>query len=156
MSVSILYAHLMQKRRKMAGIQQRDRVADPVSCLWEAAQRMHSDVDAAYNRLGAILHERADDDQAIGEAEAQANAMGRRYEQLCDQICNTEARTLEGVLAKLRCATRCIRDIMPNGKDAELACDIELRLVFAVERDVERLLSRARLKNPQGLCCCAR
>jgi len=54
--------------------------------------------------------------------------------------------TLEGVLAKLRCATRCIRDIMPNGK-AELACDIELRLVFAVERDVERLLSRARLKH---------
>ena len=140
----------------MAGIHHRDRVADPVSGLWEAAQRMHSDVDAAYNRLGAILRERADDDQAIGEAEAQADAMGRRYEQLCDQICNTEARSLEGVLAKLRCATRCIRDIMPNGKDAELACDIELRFVFAVERDVERLLFRARLKNPQGLCCCPR
>ncbi len=125
----------------------RHGIADPVVSLCERVQRWHLQVDDAYDRLSAVLQERPDDDRDIGEAEAQADAMGRRYEQLCDQICNTEARTLEGVLAKLRCATRCIRDIMPNGKDAELACDIELRLVFAVERDVERLLSRARLKH---------
>jgi hypothetical protein len=123
---------------------------DPVITLCEAAHRLYPAVDASYNLLSKIACERPDDDHAIGEAQARADALGRRYEQLCERICNSEARTLEGVLAKLRCATRCIRDIMPNGKDAELACDIELRLVFAVERDVERLLSRARLKHPSS------
>jgi hypothetical protein len=45
------------------------------------------------------------------------------------------------VLAKLQCATRCIRDIVPIGRDPEQACDIELRFVFAVERDVRRLVA---------------
>jgi hypothetical protein len=44
------------------------------------------------------------------------------------------------VLAKLRCATRCIRDALPPAVDPESACDIELRFVFALERDVTRLL----------------
>ena len=45
---------------------------------------------------------------------------------------------------RLRCATRCIRDIVPDERDPEQACDIELRFVFAVERDVRRLIANAR------------
>ena len=48
------------------------------------------------------------------------------------------------MLAKLRCATRCIRDTVPEGKDPERVCDIELRFVFALERDVARLIAEAR------------
>ena len=51
------------------------------------------------------------------------------------------ATSLEGVLAKLRCATGCIRDIAPEGKDPEKVCDIDLWFVFALERDIRRLLA---------------
>jgi hypothetical protein len=54
------------------------------------------------------------------------------------------AATLDEVLVKLRCATQCIRDILPERTDPEKACDIELRFVFAVERDVRRLIANAR------------
>jgi hypothetical protein len=33
---------------------------------------------------------------------------------------------------------------VPEGKDPERVCDIELRFVFALERDVARLIARAR------------
>jgi hypothetical protein len=56
------------------------------------------------------------------------------------ELCNTEAHTFKGVLAKLRCAARCIRDTVPPTNDPKLTCDIELRLVFSLERDLERLL----------------
>jgi hypothetical protein len=46
------------------------------------------------------------------------------------------------VLVKLQCATRCIRYIVPEGEDPEQACDIELRFVFAMERDVRRLMGK--------------
>jgi hypothetical protein len=48
------------------------------------------------------------------------------------------------VLAKLQCATRCIRDIVPEAADPEEDRDIELRFVFAVERDVRRLVAATR------------
>jgi hypothetical protein len=115
--------------------------ADPVIALWNAAQRLHPIMDAAYDRLDALLRISPNDDPAVGLAHAHADALGREYEQLCEQICNTEARTLEGVLAKLQCAVRCIRGALPAASDPALNCDIELRFVFALKRDVERLLA---------------
>jgi hypothetical protein len=124
---------------------------DPVITLWETAQRLYPAMDASYNLLSKIACERPDDDHAMGEAQARADALGRQYEQLCERICNMEARTLEGVLAKLRCATQCIRDTVPRAADPERTCDIELRFVFRLEQDVERLLTsdrtRSRLRN---------
>jgi hypothetical protein len=114
---------------------------DPVIVLWQTAQRLYPAMDASYNLLGKIARERPDNDHAIGEAQEHADALGRRYEQLCERICNTEATTLAGVLAKLRCATQCIRDAIPVAADPERRCDIELRFVFTLERDVERLLA---------------
>jgi hypothetical protein len=64
--------------------------------------------------------------------------------------CRTEAATLEEVLAKLECATQCIRDIVPDGKDPEQACDIELRFVFALERDVGRLVADKLRREKRG------
>ncbi len=119
----------------------RELPCDPVITLCETAQRLYPMMDASYNLLSEILRERPDDDHAISEAQAHADALGRRYEQLCEQICNMEARTLEGVLAKLRCATQCIRDAIPLAADPERTCDIELRFVFTLERDVERLVT---------------
>jgi hypothetical protein len=101
-------------------------------------------MDDAYRKLAETLRERPDDDKALRDGDALTDALGRRYERLCDEICRTEARTFEGVLAKLQCATRCIRDIVPDGRDPEQACDIELRFVFALERDVRRLTANAR------------
>ena len=43
---------------------------------------------------------------------------------------------------------------MPEGKDPERVCDIELRFVFALERDVARLLAQTRhreRKAPPGM-----
>jgi hypothetical protein len=127
---------------------------DPIITLWESAQRLHPAMDASYNLLSKIACERPDDDHAIAEAQARADALGWRYEQLCERICNMEPRTLKGVLAKLRCATRCIRDTVPPEADPERTCDIELRFVFRLEQDVERLLTskdrtRSRLRNEE-------
>jgi len=117
-----------------------DRGADPVEPLWQAAQRLYRRMDGAYNRLDALLRQRPDDDKSISKAQCQADALGQEYAELCERICKTDARTLRGVLAKLRCAAQCVRDIVPPAKDPELACDIELRLVFSLHRDLERIL----------------
>jgi hypothetical protein len=115
--------------------------ADPVVALWGAARRLHPRLDAAYDRVDALLRERPNDDEAIGKAHAEADRLGQAYTDLCERICQTEALTFKGVLAKLRCAARCIRDTVPPTNDPELTCDIELRLVFSLERDLERLLA---------------
>jgi hypothetical protein len=104
----------------------------------------------AYDRIEDARRERPGDDAALSQAQARAEALGRRYERLCERIYRADPRTLEGVLAKLRCATRCIRDTVPEGKDPERVCDIELRFVFAVERDVARLIAQARRRTGKG------
>jgi hypothetical protein len=100
-------------------------------------------METAYDRLDALLRERPNNDQSISKAHAQAEALGSEYAELCERICKTKAPTLEGVLAKLRCAARCIRDTVPPANDPELTCDIELRLVFSLQRDLEWLLATA-------------
>ena len=115
--------------------------ADPVIAMWEAAQRLYLRMDAAYDRLDALLRECSRDDNSVGKAHARADALGREYAELCERICETQAQTWEGFLAKLRCAARCIRDAVPPANDPELTCDVELRFVFALERDLERLLA---------------
>ncbi len=117
------------------------RVADPVVALWGAAQRLHPRMDAAYDRVDVLLRECPNDDESISKAHAEADTLGQEYTDLCERICQTEAHTFKGVLAKLRCAARCIRDTVPPAIDPELTCDIELRLVFSLERDLERLLA---------------
>jgi len=117
------------------------RAADPVVALWGAAQRLHPRMDAAYDRVDSLFRERPNDDTSISKAHAEADRLGQAYTDLCERICRTEAHTFKGVLAKLRCAARCIRDTVPPTKDPELACDVELRLVFSLERDLERLLA---------------
>jgi hypothetical protein len=117
-----------------------DRRADPVEALWQAAQRLYRRMDGAYTRLDALLRQRPNDHKSISKAQGQAEALGQEYAELCERICKTDARTLKGVLAKLRCATHCVRDIVPPAKDLELVCDIELRLVFSLQRDLERIL----------------
>ncbi|HTU00881.1 MAG TPA: hypothetical protein VMG58_03655 [Candidatus Sulfotelmatobacter sp.] len=97
-------------------------------------------MDAAYDRLDELLRERPTDDNSISKAHSEAEALGQEYAELCERMCKTDARTLEGVRAKLRCAARCIRDTVPPANDPELTCDIELRLVFSLERDLEKLL----------------
>jgi hypothetical protein len=114
---------------------------DPVVALWGAARRLHSRMDAAYDRVDALLRERPNDDASISKAHAEADRLGQAYADLCERICMTEAPSLKGVLAKLRCAARCTRDTVPPTNDPELTCDIELRLVFSLERDLERLLA---------------
>jgi hypothetical protein len=123
---------------------------DPVVALWQDARRRHREMEAAYRYLSAVSRSQASDERAISEAQARADALGQLYEQTCDEICKTAAGRLEGVLAKLQCATRCIRDIVPEGTDPERACDIELRFVFAVERDVRRLIAGARRPIKRG------
>jgi hypothetical protein len=117
---------------------------DPVIALWQHARRHHHQMDLAYRHLSAVLRAQPRDESAIGKAQDRADALGRRYEQTCHEVYKTPAASIEGVLAKLQCATRCIQDIVPIGKDPEQACDIELRFVFALERDVRRLIANAR------------
>ena len=116
---------------------------DSVLPLCQDAQRHHLQMESAYEHLSAVLRVQPGDECAVSEAQASADALGKWYEQTCDEICKTPAGSLEGVLAKLQCATQCIRDILPEGTDPEQACDIELRFVFAVERDVRRLIADA-------------
>jgi hypothetical protein len=123
------------------GPRTRDLAVDPVVVLWRAARRLHSQMDAAYGRVDAQLRECPNDDESISKAHAEADRLGQAYTDLCERICRTEAHTLKGVLAKLRCAARCIRDTVPPTNDPEMTCDIELRLVFSLERDLERLLA---------------
>jgi hypothetical protein len=124
-----------------------DKNGDPVIALWQDARRCHHQMHAAYHHLSAVLRVHPGDECAMSEAQARAEALGTRYEQTCGQICATPAGDLEGVLAKLQCAAQCIRDIVPEGTDPEQACDIELRFVFALERDVRRLVADARCSN---------
>lgn len=100
-------------------------------------------MEAAYNRLDALLRECPHDDASISEAHADAEMLGRQYSDLCERICSTGARTLEGMRAKLRCAVRCIRDTVPPANEPEVKCDIELRLVFSLMRDLERLIANS-------------
>lgn len=111
------------------------RAAEPLIALWDAAQRLHQRMNAAYDRVDTLLRDCPHDDEFVGNAHARADALGQEYADVCERICKTEARTLEGVLAKLRCAARSIRDAVPPANDPELTCDIELRFVFALERD---------------------
>ena len=123
-----------------------EHAVERVTTLWQRAVRLHREMSRAYDRIGETRRDRPGDDGAMREAQERAEVLGRQYERLCERIYEAEPRTLEGVLAKLRCATQCIRDIVPEGKDPERVCDIELRFVFAVERDVERLV-RALMKK---------
>jgi hypothetical protein len=125
----------------------REGAGDALIRLWRRAVQLHQEMTLAYDRIGETRRERSGDDAALSQAQARAEALGRRYERLCERICQTEPRTLEGVLAKLRCASRSIRDMVPEGKDPERVCDIELRFVFALERDVARLIARARRRR---------
>jgi hypothetical protein len=122
----------------------RESAGDALITLWQRAVRLHQEMCLAYDHIGETRRERSGDDAALLAEQERAEALGRRYERLCERICEAEPRTLEGVLAKLRCATRCIRDTVPEGKDPERVCDIELRFVFAMERDVARLIAEAR------------
>jgi hypothetical protein len=121
-----------------------------IAASWQDAQQLHQKMDAAYHRLAKIICERPADDLALSCVQAEADAPGKRYERLCDRICRSEAATLEEVLAKLECATQCIRDIVPDGKDPEQACDIELRFVFTLKRDVGRLVADKRRREKSG------
>jgi hypothetical protein len=118
---------------------------DSITVCWREAQRFHQKMDVAYERLARTLRQHPADDEALSRAQGQADALGKRYERLCERICRTDAATLDEVLAKLQCAAQCIRDIVPEGTDPEQACDIELRFVFAVERDVRRLMATRRM-----------
>ena len=126
------------------GRDDRESAADALVTLGHQAVRLHHEMSLAYGRIGDARRERPDDDAALSQAQARAEALGLRYERLCERICQAEPRTLEGVLTKLRCATRCVWDTVPEGKDPERVCDIELRFVFALERDVARLIANAR------------
>jgi hypothetical protein len=125
-------------------------IAEPVIALYERVARLHHTMDDAYGRLAKALRERRGGEQSLSRAQSGADSVGKTYERLCDRICRTEATSLEGVLAKLQCATQCIRDTVPEGIDPEQACDIELRFVFAVERDVRRLIAGARRPIKRG------
>ena len=132
----------------------RESAGDALITLWHQSVLLHQEMSFAYDRIGETRRERSGDDGALLAAQARAEALGHRYERLCERIRQAEPRTLEGVLAKLRCATRCIRDTVPEGKDPERVCDIELRFVFALERDVARLLAQTRhreRKAPPGM-----
>jgi hypothetical protein len=121
----------------------RERAGDALITLWHQALRLHQEMSLAYDRIGETRRERPGDDAGLLAAQERADALGRRYERLCERICRAEPQTLEGVLAKLRCATRCVRDTMPEGKDPERVCDIELRFIFTLKRDVARLVAQA-------------
>ena len=123
---------------------------DSIIACWRKAERLHHKMDQAYDLMAITLRARPANDEALGRAQAEADALGKRYERLCERICRTEAASIEDVLAKLECAARCIRDTLPDGKDPEQACDIELRFVFAVERDVRRLIADARRRGKRG------
>ena len=131
----------------------RESGGDALITLWHQAVRLHQEMSLAYDRIGETRRQQPGDDAALSQAQARAEALGRRYERLCERIYRAEPRTLEGVLAKLRCATRCIRDTVPEGKDPEHVCDIELRFVFALERDVARLVADTRRESGPRLGC---
>ena len=111
---------------------------------WREAQRLHQRMDDEYERMARVPGEGAADDHSLRRAQVQADVLGKRYERLCERICRSDAPSFEDVLAKLQCATQCIREILPEGTDPEQDCDIELRFVFAVQRDVRRLIAKAR------------
>jgi hypothetical protein len=113
-----------------------ESAGDAVITLWQRAVRLHRQMSLAYEHIGETRRERPGDDAALSAAQARADALGRR----------SEPRRLEGVLAKLRCAARCIRDTLPARTNPERTCDIELRFVFALERDVERLVRGRRIR----------
>jgi hypothetical protein len=115
--------------------------------FWREAQHLRQKMNDAYERLASTMRQRPADNEALSQAQAEADALGKRYERLCERICRTEAASFEEVLAKLQCATRCIQDVVPEGTDPEQACDIELRFVFAVERGVRHLLAGALRSN---------
>ena len=123
---------------------------DAVIALWQRAVRLHREMSRAYDRIGEAQRGRPGDEGAIRKAQERADQLGRRYERICERIYKSEPRTLEGVLVKLRCATQCIRDTVPAGEDPERMCDIELRFVFALERDVARLSRAATNKTCVG------
>ena len=131
----------------------RESAGDALLTLWHQAVRLHQEMSLAYDRIGETRRERPGDDAGLLAAQERADALGRRYERLCERICRAEPQTLEGVLAKLRCATRCIRDTVPEGKDPEHVCDIELPFVFALERDVARLVADTRRESGPRLGC---
>ena len=85
----------------------RGQAVETVITLWRRAVRLHREMSHAYERIGQTQRERPGDDGAIREAQQRADVLGRRYERLCERIYQAEPRTLEGVLAKLRCAIRC-------------------------------------------------
>ena len=124
---------------------------DSITACWREAQRLRQRVDEAYERLARTLREHPADDEALSRAQARADTLGKRYERLCERICRTQAASIEEVLAKLECAARCIRDTLPDGKEPEQACDIEFRFVFAVERDVRRLMAQASRVATRGV-----
>ena len=53
------------------------RAADPVVALWGAAQRLHPRMDAAYDRVDALLRECPNDDKSISKAHAEADTLGQ-------------------------------------------------------------------------------
>ena len=131
----------------------RESAGEALITLWQRAVPLHREMSLAYDRIGETRRQQPGDDAALSQAQARAEALGRRYERLCERIRRSEPRTLDGVLAKLRCATRCIRDTVPEGKDPEHVCDIELPFVFALERDVARLVADTRRESGPRLGC---
>jgi hypothetical protein len=83
------------------------QAVETVITLWCRAERLHREMSHAYERIGQTQRERPGDNGAMREAQARADVLGRRYERLCERIYQAEPRTLEGVLAKPRCAIRC-------------------------------------------------
>jgi hypothetical protein len=141
--------HIWYRETAMRG-DDRESAGDALITLWQRAVRLHREMSLAYDRIGETRRECSGDDAALLAAQARADALGQRYERLCERICRSEPRTLDGLLAKLRCATRCIRDTVPEGRDPERFCDIELRFVFALERDVARLMAESRRRGGKG------
>ena len=123
---------------------------DPVIPLCRDATRLHLKMESSYYNLYMMVRH-SSNEGAIRRAQAQADAIGRRYQQLCERIYNTRPMTLQGLLAKIRCATRCVRDALPRGADPEAACDIEVRFVLALERDLDRMLSMPIKARPATL-----
>ena len=82
------------------------RAAEPLIALWNAAQRLHQRMNAAYDRVDTLLRDCPHDDESVGNAHWPGGCTGAGIADVCERICKTEARTLEGGAAKLRCAAR--------------------------------------------------
>jgi hypothetical protein len=67
-------------------------ISDSVLVCWREAYRLHEEIDRAYDRLGRILRERPADDEALSRAQAQADALGKRYERLCERDLQNRGR----------------------------------------------------------------